>query len=247
MTLAVVGVFTYLFGRPIRAIDRAISELGRGTFSRPDRHQRAGGPRAPGGAARVAARPPAGPRAGEESIPATHVARAQDAARQYPRGNRALMDGAVGELQSAQREVTAILRENGMKLQRLIENLLVLQRLAGEERRPRGHRVQAAAADQVRAREPAAHAGRAARAARRAGRGPDPDRRPRQGAPDPRQSAVECDQVHAARRHDIDPRPRRARSAGAGCDGQRPRDSGGRARTHISRPSTRARRRRAAT
>ena len=32
MTLAVVGVFTYLFGRPIRAIDRAISELGRGTF-----------------------------------------------------------------------------------------------------------------------------------------------------------------------------------------------------------------------
>ena len=35
MTLAVVGMFTYLFGRPIRAIDRAISELGRGTFSRP--------------------------------------------------------------------------------------------------------------------------------------------------------------------------------------------------------------------
>ena len=35
MTLAVVGVFTYLFGRPIRAIDRSISELGRGTFSRP--------------------------------------------------------------------------------------------------------------------------------------------------------------------------------------------------------------------
>ncbi len=28
-------MFTYLFGRPIRAIDRAISELGRGTFSRP--------------------------------------------------------------------------------------------------------------------------------------------------------------------------------------------------------------------
>ena len=35
MTLAVVALFTYLFGRPIRAIDRAISELGRGTFSRP--------------------------------------------------------------------------------------------------------------------------------------------------------------------------------------------------------------------
>ena len=39
-------------------------------------------------------------------------------------GTELLMDGAVGELQSAQREVTAILRENGMKLQRLIENLL---------------------------------------------------------------------------------------------------------------------------
>jgi len=35
MTLAVVGVFTFLFARPIRAIDRAISELGRGSFSRP--------------------------------------------------------------------------------------------------------------------------------------------------------------------------------------------------------------------
>src|SRR5262249_48837184 len=35
-----------------------------------------------------------------------------------------LMDGAVGELDSNQREVTGILRENGIKLQRLIENLL---------------------------------------------------------------------------------------------------------------------------
>jgi len=39
-------------------------------------------------------------------------------------GTELLMDGAVGELQSAQREVAGILRENGMKLQRLIENLL---------------------------------------------------------------------------------------------------------------------------
>jgi two-component system sensor histidine kinase GlrK len=34
------------------------------------------------------------------------------------------MDGAVGELGTGQREVTAILRDNGIKLQRLIENLL---------------------------------------------------------------------------------------------------------------------------
>jgi two-component system, NtrC family, sensor histidine kinase GlrK len=39
-------------------------------------------------------------------------------------GTELLMDGAVGELDSSQREVTAILRENGIKLQRMIENLL---------------------------------------------------------------------------------------------------------------------------
>jgi two-component system sensor histidine kinase GlrK len=39
-------------------------------------------------------------------------------------GTELLMDGSVGALADDQREVTAILRENGMKLQRLIENLL---------------------------------------------------------------------------------------------------------------------------
>ncbi len=124
MTLAVVGVFTYLFGRPIRAIDRAISELGRGTFSRP-----------------IAIRGPA-----DLERLATQLewlrGRLLDLAQEKNRflrhmshelktplanireGTELLMDGAVGELQSGQREVTAILRENGMKLQRLIENLL---------------------------------------------------------------------------------------------------------------------------
>ena len=124
LTLAVVGVFTYLFGRPIRAIDRAISELGRGTFSRP-----------------IAIRGPA-----DLERLATQLewlrSRLLDLAQEKNRflrhmshelktplanireGTELLMDGAVGELQSAQREVTAILRENGMKLQRLIENLL---------------------------------------------------------------------------------------------------------------------------
>src|SRR5450631_1114365 len=124
LTLAVVGVFTYLFGRPIRAIDRAISELGRGTFSRP-----------------IAIRGPA-----DLERLATQLewlrSRLLDLAQEKNRflrhmshelktplanireGTELLMDGAVGELKSAQREVTAILRENGMKLQRLIENLL---------------------------------------------------------------------------------------------------------------------------
>jgi two-component system sensor histidine kinase GlrK len=124
LTLAVVAVFTYLFGRPIRAIDRAISELGRGTFSRP-----------------IAIRGPADlERFGTqlEWLRGRLLDLAQEKNRflrhmshelktplaNIREGTELLMDGAVGELQSSQLEVTAILRENGMKLQRLIENLL---------------------------------------------------------------------------------------------------------------------------
>lgn len=124
MTLAVVAVFTYLFGRPIRAIDRAISELGRGTFSRPISI------RGPADLERLAAQ--------LEWLRGRLLELAQEKNRflrhmshelktplaNIREGTELLMDGAVGELQSAQREVTAILRDNGMKLQRLIENLL---------------------------------------------------------------------------------------------------------------------------
>ena len=124
MTLAVVGVFTYLFGRPIRAIDRAISELGRGTFSRPIVIN------GPADLERLATQ--------LEWLRGRLLELAQEKNRflrhmshelktplaNIREGTELLMDGAVGELQSEQREVTAILRENGMKLQRLIENLL---------------------------------------------------------------------------------------------------------------------------
>lgn len=124
LTLAVVGVFTYLFGRPIRAIDRAISELGRGTFSRPIAI------RGPADLERLAAQ--------LEWLRGRLLELAQEKNRflrhmshelktplaNIREGTELLMDGAVGELKSSQREVTAILRENGMKLQRLIENLL---------------------------------------------------------------------------------------------------------------------------
>ncbi len=124
MTLAVVGMFTYLFGRPIRAIDRAISELGRGTFSRPIAIK------GPADLERLATQ--------LEWLRGRLLELAQEKNRflrhmshelktplaNIREGTELLMDGAVGELQSAQREVTAILRENGMKLQRLIENLL---------------------------------------------------------------------------------------------------------------------------
>ncbi|MDE2306089.1 MAG: histidine kinase [Gammaproteobacteria bacterium] len=124
LTLAVVGVFTYLFGRPIRAIDRAINELGRGAFSRP-----------------ITIR---GPKDLEhlaeqlEWLRSRLLELAQEKNRflrhmshelktplaNIREGTELLMDGAVGELRGAQREVAAILRENSMKLQRLIENLL---------------------------------------------------------------------------------------------------------------------------
>lgn len=124
ITLAAVALFTYLFGRPIRAIDRAIGELGRGAFSRP-----------------IVIRGPADLENLATQLEWLRV-RLLDLAQEKNRflrhmshelktplanireGTELLMDGAVGELQSNQREVTAILRENGMKLQRLIENLL---------------------------------------------------------------------------------------------------------------------------
>ena len=124
MTLAVVGVFTYLFGRPIRAIDRAISELGRGTFSRPIAI------RGPSDLERLAAQLEwLRVRLLDLALEKNRFLRHMSHELKTPlanirEGTELLMDGAVGELQSAQREVTAILRENGMKLQRLIENLL---------------------------------------------------------------------------------------------------------------------------
>jgi two-component system sensor histidine kinase GlrK len=124
LTLAVVGVFTYLFGRPIRAIDRAISELGRGTFSRPIEIS------GPADLERLAAqlewlRVRLLDLAQEKNRFLRHMSHElKTPLANIREGTELLMDGAVGELQSGQREVTAILRENGMKLQRLIENLL---------------------------------------------------------------------------------------------------------------------------
>ena len=124
LTLAVVGVFTYLFGRPLRAIDRAISELGRGTFYRPIAI------RGPADLERLAAqlewlRGRLLDLAQEKNRFLRHMSHElKTPLANIREGTELLMDGAVGELQSSQREVTAILRENGMKLQRLIENLL---------------------------------------------------------------------------------------------------------------------------
>ena len=109
---------------PVRQIDRAISELGRGTFSHPI----------------TVSGPTDLQRLGRqlEWLRLRLLELAEERNRflrhmshelktplaNIREGTELLMDGAVGELDSAQREVTAILRDNGLRLQRLIENLL---------------------------------------------------------------------------------------------------------------------------
>ena len=225
LTLAVVGVFTYLFGRPIRAIDRAISELGRGTFSRPIAI------RGPADLERLAAqlewlRGRLLDLAQEKNRFLRHMSHElKTPLANIREGTELLMDGAVGELKSSQREVTAILRENGMKLQRLIENLLSFSawqaksvglEISEFKLRPLIKSVLenqqlTLVAQRVRLDVHVEDL--------------TPARRPGQGAPDPRQFAVERHQVHAARRHHFDSCARRTRTAGAGRDGQRPGDS----------------------
>jgi two-component system sensor histidine kinase GlrK len=124
LALIAVIVLTLGVGRPLRQLDRAISELGQGAFTNP-----------------IAV---AGPHdlerlggqlewlrqrllelAHERNRFLRHMSHElKTPLANIREGTELLMDGAVGELDSNQREVTAILRENGIKLQRMIENLL---------------------------------------------------------------------------------------------------------------------------
>ncbi|HET9445446.1 MAG TPA: ATP-binding protein [Steroidobacteraceae bacterium] len=124
LTALLVAVFTFVLMRPIRQIDSAISQLGKGTFSKG-----------------IAVRGPTDLVDLGRQLEWLRV-RLLDLAQERNRflrhmshelktplasireGTELLMDGAVGELDSAQREVTTILRDNGIKLQQLIENLL---------------------------------------------------------------------------------------------------------------------------
>lgn len=126
LPLAVIAVFvlTVGVGRPLRQLDRAISELGEGNFTNPI----------------VVAGPHDLERLGgqlewlrnrllELAHERNRFLRHMSHELKTPlanirEGTELLMDGAVGELDSNQREVAAILRENGIKLQRMIENLL---------------------------------------------------------------------------------------------------------------------------
>ena len=124
LIVIVVLLFALRLSRPLRQIARAIGELGRGNFSN----------------SIVINGPVDLERLGHqlEWLRNRLLELAQERNRflrhlshelktplaNIREGTELLMDGAVGELESGQREVTAILRDNGIKLQRLIENLL---------------------------------------------------------------------------------------------------------------------------
>ena len=124
LALLAVLILTVGVGRPLRQLDRAISELGEGTFtnpiavSGPHDLERLGGQL-------EWLRQRLLELAHERNRFLRHMSHElKTPLANIREGTELLMDGAVGELDSNQREVAAILRENGIKLQRMIENLL---------------------------------------------------------------------------------------------------------------------------
>jgi two-component system, NtrC family, sensor histidine kinase GlrK len=124
LTIVAIIVLTVAVGRPLRQIDRAISELGEGTFSNqivvagPHDLERLGGQL-------EWLRQRLLDLAHERNRFLRHMSHElKTPLANIREGTELLMDGAVGELDSNQREVAGILRENGIKLQRMIENLL---------------------------------------------------------------------------------------------------------------------------
>jgi two-component system sensor histidine kinase GlrK len=119
-----IVVLTFGVGRPLRQVDRAISELGGGNLSHPI------SVRGPKDIERLGRqlewlRSRLLDFAAERNRFLRHMSHElKTPLANIREGTELLMDGAVGELDANQREVTGILRENGLKLQRLIENLL---------------------------------------------------------------------------------------------------------------------------
>jgi two-component system sensor histidine kinase GlrK len=122
--LTVAGIFWYFVLRPLRAIDRAISDLGRGAFSHAI---------AISGPADLAAlgrqlewlRTRLLDIALERNRFLRHMSHElKTPLANIREGTDLLLDGAVGPIDENQREVAAILRENALRLQQLIENLL---------------------------------------------------------------------------------------------------------------------------
>lgn len=124
LSACAVLLFSFKVVRPLRQIDRAINELGSGALHR---RIRVDGPRDINRLGRQLEwlRLRLLELAEERNRFLRHMSHElKTPLANIREGTELLMDGAVGELQPGQREVTGILRENGLRLQRLIENLL---------------------------------------------------------------------------------------------------------------------------
>ena len=117
-------IFTFLVSRPISQIDRAIHQLGQRGFSKSIRIK---GPTDLEQLGRQLdwLRVRLLEIAQEKNKFLRHMSHElKTPLANIREGTELLLDGSVGELEPPQREVTEILRANGLKLQQLIENLL---------------------------------------------------------------------------------------------------------------------------
>jgi len=123
-TLILVLFFILLVARPIRQLDTAISQLGQSGFSKPIEVK------GPTDLERLGRqlewlRQRLLELAQEKNKFLRHMSHElKTPLANIREGTELLLDGTVGELDQPQREVTDILRMNGLKLQQLIENLL---------------------------------------------------------------------------------------------------------------------------
>ena len=123
-TLILILIVTMLVARPIRQIDEAIRQLGQSGFSKPIRIK------GPTDLERLGRqldwlRQRLLELAQEKNKFLRHMSHElKTPLANIREGTELLLDGSVGELQPQQREVSDILRMNGLKLQQLIENLL---------------------------------------------------------------------------------------------------------------------------
>jgi len=123
-TLVLVGLFLLLVGRPLRQVDRAIRELGEGDFSRPIT---VSGPHDIETLGRQLEwlRHRLKESTDEKNKFLRHMSHElKTPLANIREGTELLLDGSVGQLDIQQQEVTGILRDNSVKLQKLIENLL---------------------------------------------------------------------------------------------------------------------------
>ena len=123
-TVVLVLIFIFLVARPISQIDRAIHQLGESGFSKPIDIK------GPTDLERLGRqlewlRVRLLELAQEKNKFLRHMSHElKTPLANIREGTELLLDGSVGDLEEPQREVTDILRMNGLKLQQLIENLL---------------------------------------------------------------------------------------------------------------------------